>query len=97
MNSGHDDRLDAVTQDLHAVLERKLGDLLGQVQAAQALARQVQGASDDIERRAALAQQLRDGGHGEHASGIEREVEVLKSLRANTVDDLAKLVGSLHG
>ncbi len=52
MNSGHDDRLDAVTHDLHAVLERKLGDLLGQVQAAQSLANAVKGAEDEIRRKA---------------------------------------------
>lgn len=97
MNSGHDDRLDAVTQDLHAVLERKLGDLLGQVQAAQALARQVQGATDDIERRTALARHLRESGHGEHADEVAREVDGLQVLRATTVEDLAKLVGALHG
>ncbi len=97
MNAGHDDRLGAVTQDLHTVLERKLGDLLGQVQAAQSLARQVQSADDDISRRTSLARRLRDGGHSEHADDLDREVEALSALRASQVDDLAKLVSDLHG
>jgi hypothetical protein len=97
MNSGHEDRLGAVTQDLHSVLERKLGDLLGQVQAAEFLARQVQSADDDIARRSSLARQLRDRGHSDQADSIDREVEAMQSLRSAHVDDLAKLVSDLHG
>jgi hypothetical protein len=97
MNSGHDDRLDAVTHDLHAVLERKLGDLLGQVQAAQSLANAVKGAEDEIRRKAGVAEFLRNGGNDAEADSIEREIDAIFAVRDAYVEDLASLVGELHG
>ena len=97
MNSGHDDRLHAVTQDLHSVLERKLGDLLGQVQAAQRLAQAVKGAEDELRRKEGVARYLRAAGRDAQAEQVEGEIEALAAIRAGHVDDLAKLVGELHG
>lgn len=97
MNAGHDDRLEAVTQDLHGLLERRLGDLLGQVQAAQSIARQVQAADDEIRRKVSLHGHLRDAGRAEHAAMVEREVAGLEAIRAEHVDTLARLTSELHG
>ena len=97
MNSGQDDRLAEVTRDLHTVLERRLGDLLGQVEAARALALHAQRASEDVARRHAIAERLRGDGHVEHAEIVERELEAIEALHADAVEDLAALVGTLHG
>jgi hypothetical protein len=96
MNAGHDERLEAVTQDLHALLERRLGNLLGQVQAAQSIARQVRSADDDIARKAAVHDRLVDAGHEEHAALLAVEVEELLAIRESLVESLSQLTSELN-
>jgi hypothetical protein len=96
MHHGHDDRLEAVHQDLHAFLEQQLGDLLGVIRAAEAIGRQVKAIDDEMERKQALVEHVAAGGHTAHAAQLEREAEALGSLREQLVDQLAELTSSLH-
>ena len=96
MHDGQDDRLDAVTRDLHAFLEQQLGDLLGVVRAAETLARQVKALDDEAERKHALHAHLSGQGSHEHAALIEAEIVGLEAVRAEYVDQLTELASGLH-
>ena len=96
MQHGHDDRLEAVNQDLHAFLEQQLGDLLGVVRAAESLARQVKATDDEVERKRGLQAVLADSGHAAHAQQVEREIDGLLTVREAYVAQLSDLSSGLH-
>jgi len=97
MSTAADDRLDAVTQDLHRALEVRFGDLLGTVRAAETLGRQIQSMDDEIRRVADRSSRARAGGDEERASTLDAELADLRAMRDQQVDDLATLASALHG
>jgi len=97
MSTAADDRLDAVTQDLHRALEARFGDLLGTVRAAETLARQVAAMDDEIRRVASRRDRASSSGDADTAKACEAELDDLGALRSQHVDDLAALTGRLHG
>ena len=103
-----ENRVAAVQQEVNTVLEERLGDLLGRIEAVREVAIQIASAQHDIERHEALAEKVE--ADLVNAKSTAQKIEILQKVEglreaANRVrkvqdaltDDLAKAATSLRG
>ena len=103
-----ENRLDAVQQEVNSILEERLGELLGRIEAVREVAIQLASTQHDIERHETLAEKVE--ADLVKATSTSQKLEILQkveSLRdaANRIrkhrdaltDDLAKVASALRG
>lgn len=100
------DRLEPITQQIHAVLESRLTALLGDIQAVREIANLIQSTDADIARHELLKDQFRarlDSAAGEARDDLRRRiasedetVSNLNLLRADLTNTLQSLADELQ-
>ncbi len=103
-----ENRLDAVQQEVNSILEERLGELLGRIEAVREVSIQIASAQHDIERHEALAQKVE--ADLATAKSTSQKLEILQKVEslhdaANRIrkqqealtDDLAKVAAALRG
>ena len=105
------DRFQAIKSELNDLLEARLGDLLGVVQATEEVTRQLVETEHEIQRQTALKERLeaelpslqtqRKGLSGEtkelqsRVDGLKHKVDHLQALREELMSNLSHLKGEL--
>jgi hypothetical protein len=103
-----ENRLDAVQQEVNSILEERLGELLGRIEAVREVAIQIASAEHDIERHETLAEKVE--ADLVKATSTAQKLEVLQKVeglrdaanrirkqRDSLADDLAKVASALRG
>ncbi|HHO54194.1 MAG TPA: hypothetical protein ENK18_25825 [Deltaproteobacteria bacterium] len=111
MNTASNERLQAIQKELNDMLEVRMGDLLGVVQATEEVTRQLVATEQEIQRQTALKERLetelpslqtqRKGLQGEtqdlqsRIDGLKSKVDHLQALREELMSNLSDLKGEL--
>ena len=111
MTKTSEDRLKAIQGELHELLETRLGDLLGVVQATEEVTRQLVETEQEIKRQNSLKERLEaqlpslqtqsKGLTGEtkelrtRVDGLKHKVDHLQALREELMNNLSHLKGEL--
>ena len=107
-----DPQLQTIKQQLEAVLEHRIGDLLGHVKATQAVTRQIVAAEAEIHRQQELESRLREelgpletasetltSDNADLQSKVEKvreNVDRMRALKQQLMSDLSSLKNELH-
>ncbi len=91
MASAHSDRLNSVKNDLDALLVSRIGDLMGIVRASRELVDQIGDADRQIQADSRQRKEAERIGDADRVQEMDQEVELMRSLRDQLVQQLADL------